>query len=116
MAVVLVFSIITLIFIVPIAFGYTISALVGQAIGSGDIEKARKTLWLCLLSCVFTTSSIVLLLHCYGTSFIKTMTDDVVIVDKTFQMLRVYTIFYVMDSLQLCMLSTIKALALQEKV
>lgn len=111
-AIVIVFAVITIIFVIPVAYGFTISSMVGQAIGLGEIDKARKTMWLCLLSCLFTMSIVVAFIHQYGRSYLLEMTDNEEIVDKAFANLKVYTVVYFVDGLQQCMLSMIKALGM----
>ena len=47
------FSIIILMFYIPASYGFAISALVGGAIGSGNVRKAKRIVSLTLcLSCV----------------------------------------------------------------
>lgn len=81
---VIVFSIVGLIYVIPVAFGLTISALVGQSIGSGEIAKARKIMWLSLLTCLSIMSAIVGLIHTHGRGYIQGLVNDEVIVDKAY--------------------------------
>ena len=47
------FSIIILMFYIPASYGFAISALVGGAIGSGNVRKAKRIVSITLcLSCV----------------------------------------------------------------
>ena len=57
-AVIIVFGFITVIYHVPLSFGFAISALVGGAIGAGNIPKAKK---ICnIIFCYSITSMIII--------------------------------------------------------
>lgn len=109
---VVVFSIVGLIYVIPVAFGLTISALVGQTIGSGEIAKARKTMWLSLLTCLVTMTVFVGLIQFLGKAYIRGLVENEAIVEKAFSNLKVYCVVFYIDGLQQCMLSIIKALGM----
>lgn len=103
-------------FVIPLAFGFTISALVGQAIGAGQIAKARKIMWVTIFTCLLTMTVVIVLIHVFGRCYIQQFVDNTVIIEKAYSNLKTYSLFYILDGFQQCMLSTIKALGLQEKV
>ena len=97
---VIVFAIQCLLLVIPIAFGFTISALVGQAIGSGEIAKARRIMWICLVTCLLTMTFLVILILLFGQVYISGMVVNEVIIGKAFSNLKVYTIVFIVDGLQ----------------
>lgn len=79
---------------VPDTMGFTISALVGQAIGSGNIAQAKRIMWLCLSTSTVAMLLIILVVHVHGRLFILSIMDDPSIVELTFSNLKLYTAFY----------------------
>ena len=56
----LVFSILMLIYSVSLSFGYAISALLGTAIGSGDVPKAKQILKITMKLTMISASIVIL--------------------------------------------------------
>lgn len=115
-AIVVVFSVMNLLYAIPLSFGLTISALIGQSIGSGNIAKARLTMWLTMLTASFVMINVSIIVYIYGGEFIEGIVENETIKNKSLSNLRMYSIIYLIDGTQLCLQSVIKALGLQEKV
>ena len=97
---VIVFAIQILMYTVPDTIGFTISALVGQAIGSGKIKQARKVMWICLLSSFSIMILIVITIHFHGRAFIESFIDDPYIVDLAHDNLKIYCHIYFIQGMQ----------------
>lgn len=72
----IVFSVMWITYIFPLSIGLTISALVGQAIGSGNVPKARKTMWLIVITGQVTYILISITVQLRGRALIETIMDD----------------------------------------
>lgn len=57
-------------------------------------------------------SIVILLVHVFGRSYIREFVDNAEIIEKAFSNLKTYSLIYMLEGFQQCMLSTIKALGL----
>ena len=109
-AIIAVFSVVQLLWCVPIAYGLSISALVGQAIGSGNVAKAKRLTIVALLMSQITMIILIIFVCKYGYILIQSVVQDPCIISKAFQNLKVFCLFYQVDGLQVDLQSVIKAL------
>lgn len=116
LAIVIVITISTYAYAMIYSYGYTISALVGQAIGLGQIAKARQIMWLCLFTCLFSSSIYFAVIRQYGKCIIGQFINDKVIIDRAYDNLKVFSYVILLESILQNMQSMIKALGLQKKV
>lgn len=83
-AVIAVFSVIQLLYIVPLAYGLSISALVGQAIGSGNVAKAKRLMIVSILMSLLNMLLLTILVYNYGNLLIQSIVSDSEICDLAF--------------------------------
>lgn len=88
-----------LLYIVPLSFGLSISVLVGQAIGSGNVAKAKRLMIVSILMSLVSMIFLTVLVYNFGYILIESIVSDKEICELAFQNLRVYCIFYIIDGI-----------------
>ena len=71
------FNLMQCIFVIPMCIGFAISALVGAAIGQGDIRRAKKITNIAFIFSVSVLISITFILQFVSYDIAKIYTDDV---------------------------------------
>lgn len=78
------FAILTVIYHIPLGFGFAISAMVGGAIGSGDIYRAKRITNIIFCFSITMMIIIVIMLHMFGKQICECFSDDREITDKAY--------------------------------
>ena len=60
----------------PLSFGLAISALVGQAIGSGEVQKAKRLVHVSLAISLVTMLILTIIIHNFGYILINSIVSD----------------------------------------
>jgi len=79
-----VFAILTVIYHIPLGFGFAISALVGGSIGSGHVYRAKLITKVIFCFSISLMILIVIILHVFGQSICEVFSDDKEITDKAY--------------------------------
>ena len=99
-ALVIVFSIISIVFVIPLSFGYTISALVGQAIGAGQVAKGKQILWVTFVTWLMSMTLVILFINYFGRDYISEFVENEDIIERAYRNIQIYAIVYVVDGSQ----------------
>jgi MATE family multidrug resistance protein len=114
----LAFSVMMLMFFIPLSYGYAISALVGSALGSGYVEKAKRIVIITMFLSSFTMLVVSVTVYCNLERIISIYCDESEtkeVYDLAVSNLGAYTMIYFLDGIQVNLQATIKGLGLQEK-
>jgi Na+-driven multidrug efflux pump len=109
---VIVYSFTTLIFYLPLSFGFALSALIGNSLGTGNIELAKRYVKFIFSICQFIVFIFVLLILLYSRNIVEFYTKDEVILEQAQMCLFAYTITFCLDSFQVLFQGLIKGLGL----
>lgn len=114
-AMVITLNVVALVFYLPFSYSLAISALVGSALGKGNVYQAKKV---AILAMVLTFMSILCAISVIwgnATSLVNVYTRDTKIVQLASSNLKAYCIIMLLDGFQYNLQAIIKGLGLQEK-
>lgn len=110
---VVLFNFISLIFMIPLGLSFAVTALVGNAIGAGNVENAKKFSFIGVgigMSIVGTLTILVIIFR-HDIPYIYTPDEDVAEIVRS--LLGIYVCFSVMDSIQIVENGILKGLGMQ---
>ena len=107
------FNIMTMIFMLPMGISFSTTALVGIAIGSGNIDRARKitVLAICTVGCLLLMTTILVIIFKWSIPYIYT--TDVQVADTVTSLLKIYVCFGIIDGIQMILHGAIKGIGKQ---
>jgi Na+-driven multidrug efflux pump len=111
-AMVITYSIVTTVFFVPTSFSFAMSALVGAAMGQGNLNKAKAVIWLVFLLTGLFVAAVFLLIQVYGYILVDIYTENGGIRTEAISNLKAYSLIYVLDSVQVLLSGITKGLGL----
>jgi MATE family multidrug resistance protein len=111
---VVLFNFITLIFMIPLGISFAVTTLVGNSIGSRDINSAKKYSIIAVVTGVSMVSVATILVLIFKSSIPYVYTSDEDIVEIVVQLLNIYVCFSIVDAIQIVEHGILKGLGKQK--
>ncbi len=86
---------------ISVGFSFAASALIGQNMGAGKIERAEKSVWLCVLYIASFLALVSLLFFFFGESLFRFFTDDPAVIREGAAYLRIIALFEIFLGLEI---------------
>ena len=114
-AMVITLNVVALVFYLPVSYSLAISALVGSALGKGNVYQAKKISIIAIILTSMSILCVVTLICGNATSLVSVYTRDPPTVQLASSNLQAYCMIMLLDGFQYNLQAIIKGLGLQEK-
>lgn len=108
------FNFISLIFMIPLGISFAVTSLVGNSIGSGNIEKAKKYAIIAILTGMTIVGVLTVFVIVFKSSIPHVYTSDENVIEIVIQLLNIYICFSILDSIQIVEHGILKGLGKQK--
>lgn len=100
---VVVYSISMLIFYWPLSFAFAISALIGSSLGQGNIQQAKRVLYLSFACCYIVVLGLIMAIYIWTDMIVSNYSQNTEIKELAQSCLLAYSFAYGIDAIQVLM-------------
>jgi len=108
------FNFISLIFMIPLGISFAVTSLVGNSIGSGKIQRAKKYAIIGILTGMTIVGILTVFVILFKSSIPHVYTSDESVIEIVIQLLNIYICFSILDSIQIVEHGILKGLGKQK--
>ena len=111
---VVLFNFISLIFMIPLGISFAVTSLVGNSIGSGDIDNSKKysIMGVVMGTSIVASLTILVFIFRFNIPYVYTYEED--IIEIVVQLLGIYVCFSIIDAVQIVCHGILKGLGKQK--